>query len=122
MTKEALEEQKLGLEVDRLQRERRRGDRPPIWDVVKSLGIFVPLAFIACGYCQSVDQDRQAQLQRATEVFLEDDSPAMGGMLLKSWHEQYCGPRELSSPTPCRDALVERILVAGIDPREMKPR
>lgn len=108
LTKQELELQKLSLETLVLRGTLKRGAAPSPWEIAKSLGVFVPLMFAACGYYRSVEQDREAQLQRASEMFL-GESPGVGSSLLNSHLEGFC-----TRGAACR-AESEFILVGGVN-------
>lgn len=100
--KETLELQKLEAEVNKLDLENRvlaKGlekkksstwEMPSVWEILKSLGIFLPLLFTSLGYYRSMEQDRLVALGRATDAFLAKDDVG-GTHLLEAYAIEHCG-------------------------------
>lgn len=123
--REEMECHKLDSEINQLALQKRKLSRelsiwqmPSAWEIVKSVGIFLPLLFTSLGYCRSLEQDRQAQLKEATEVFLENTLGA-GPHLLEVYVDKYCGDHGSldDDDQECRQA-VARILVLGLRIRD----
>lgn len=130
MAKEELELRKLDSEIEQLALLKRKLSKeleekkssfwqmPGAWEIVKSLGIFLPLLFASLGYCRSLEQDRQTQLKEATQAFLANSLGA-GPHLLEVYVDKHCGEHDNRGDegNECRQN-VARILVLGVRIRD----